>query len=229
MAVVGITRISWEFKAPVWWALNSHEILVGLGPADDDAAGVLVHHPHEHVRVGLFRRALAAIPLDVGHGPLHHHVLLLHPGQEILEAPVVAGAVRLVAFVGDRIEGVEAVHAHAALEAGGGAPPQQALHVDLLHQVVGALVDVVEAAYPLPGEVGVGEEQVLRLRFAAAFVGLAYGAFGRADQGMLHRVENPLAHYVDPPFEPAQALQIGFRAVDLQRHLPPPMVNGGIS
>ncbi len=140
--------------------------LVGLGPAHHDAVRLALHHVHEHVRVGLLGRAQAAVALDVGHGPVHHHVLLLDEAEVVLEPVVVVGAVRLVALVGDRVQGVEAVHAHAALEAGGGPPAQQALHEYLVHQVVRALVDVGEAADLLPAEVGLHEEQVLRLGLA---------------------------------------------------------------
>lgn len=83
---------------------------------------------------------------------------------------------------------VHGVHAHAPLEAGGGLLAQQALHLHLLHQVTGGLVDVGKAVDPLLGVGGHGSHQVLVLRFLGQVVGHAHRVEGGAEDGVVHWV-----------------------------------------
>ncbi len=119
--------------------------LVRLGAAHDDAVVALLDDVHVHVGVGLLVRRQRAVALGVGHGAVGDEVVVLQVLHVLLEALVVVGAPGLVGLVGDRVEGVDGVHADAALEAGAGLLAQQALHLDLLGEVLGGLVDVGEA------------------------------------------------------------------------------------
>ena len=51
---------------------------------------------------------------------------------------------------------VESVHTDAALEAGSGLLAQQTLHLDLVHQVLGGLMQVGETVDLLTGQAGGG-------------------------------------------------------------------------
>ena len=89
--------------------------------------------------------SLAAVALGVGHGAVHRQVVVLHVDEELLEILVVVGAVLLIDLVGGGIDGVEGVHAHAALEAASRLLTQQSLHLYLFHQILAGLVEVGKA------------------------------------------------------------------------------------
>ena len=103
--------------------------LVGLGAAYHDAVFAFFDHVQVEIRVGLLVGGQRAVALGVGHGAVAHQVLLLHAGEKMEKAPVVFGAPLLIDGVGDDREGVEGVHAHAALEAAAGVRSEQAAHL----------------------------------------------------------------------------------------------------
>ena len=170
--------------------------LVGLGPPHHDAVRPPLHHTEEQVRVALLVGGLGPVPLGIGHGAVHRQVVLLTVDHEFLEVLVVAGAALLVGLVGGGEHGVERVHAHAALEAGGGLLAQQALHLHLLDQVPGGLMDVGEAVHPLPGIGGDGGHQVLILRHLRQVIGHAHAVQRRPQDGVVHGVLHLLPEHV---------------------------------
>ena len=93
---------------------------MGLGAAHDDAVVALLDDVQVQVGVGLLVGREAAVALGVGHGAVGDEVVLLQVLDVVAEALVILGALGLVDLVGDRVEGVDGVHAHAALEAGAG-------------------------------------------------------------------------------------------------------------
>ena len=155
--------------------------LVRLGAAHHDAVGAPLHHAQVQVRVGLPAGGQAAVALEVGHGAVHGPVLLLHAQQERLEPLVVFGAQPGVHLEGGAVHGVHGVHADAALEAGGGLLAQQPLHLHLLDQVLGALVQVAEPVDGPAGEVGRGGHQVPVLGILGQAVGHLHGVHGGPD------------------------------------------------
>ena len=130
--------------------------LVAFRAADHNAVVAAFHHVDVHIRVGLLMGCLGAVALGVGHGAVHGQIVVLHVDEEFLEVLVIACAALLVDLIGGGVHGVEGVHAHAALEAGGGLLPQQTLHFHLLHQIIGRLVKVGEAVDFPPGQAGGG-------------------------------------------------------------------------
>ena len=171
--------------------------LVRLGAADHDAVGTALHHPQEQVGVILRVRGLAAVALGVGHGAVHGQVVVLHHGQELLEILMVVGAVLLVDLIGGGEHGVEGVHTHAALEAGGGHLAAQALHLHLVAQVVGGLMDMCKTVDPLSGIGGDHGHQILILRHLRQIIGHADRVQGRTQDGVLGGILDLLAEHVD--------------------------------
>ena len=184
--------------------------LVGLGAPDHDAVGAALHHVEEQVGVVLGVGGLGAVALHVGHGAVHGQVLVLDVGHELLEVLVVAGAVLLVGLIGGGKDGVEGVHAHAALEAGGGLLTQQALHLHLLDEVAGGLVDVGEAVDPLAGVGGDGGHQILVLGHLGQIIGHAHAVEGGAENGVVHGTLHLLAEHIDLHVQLADALDVLF-------------------
>ena len=85
-------------------------------------------------------RRKGTVTLRVCHSAVNGVVMLLNVLEEFLEVLMVMGAVLLVDLIGGGEDGVEGVHAHAALEAGSGLLAQQTLHLHLVHQVLGGLI-----------------------------------------------------------------------------------------
>src|SRR5690606_11054512 len=179
----------------------------------------------EEIGIGLLARTAAPIALGVGHGAAEDEVLALERLEEAPEPRVVLGAVRLVALVGDGVEGVEGVHAHAALEAGAGELTEAALHLVLRHHVLGALGHVEEAAHAVAEaragdarELGLGDGQV---------VGGGHGLDRRADQRVVDGLLDLLAEDVDVEAAPAERADVVFTGQDrhgrssLSRRAPP--------
>ena len=110
---------------------------------------------------------------------------------------MVMGAVLLVDLIGGGEHGVEGVHAHAALEAGGGHLTAQTLHLHLVPQVLGGLVDMGEAVDALIGVGGDHGHQILILRQLRQIIGHADGVQGGAQDGILGGVFDLLAEHID--------------------------------
>jgi len=180
--------------------------LVRLGAAHDDAVVAPFDDVDVHVRVFLLRRRLAAIALRIGHRAVDDEVVVLDVLDVLREALVVVGAFGLVAVVGHRPHRVQGVHPYAALEARAGLLAQQALHLDLLDQVVGRLVDVGEAIDFLTGEVAGRQHQVLVLGILGQLVRHRHAVEARADDRVVDVVLHPLAEHVDLEVEVGDGL-----------------------
>ena len=182
--------------------------LVALGAADHDAVGAALHDMDIHVGISLLAGRLGAVTLGVGHGTVHSQVVILDIGQELLEVLVIVGAVLLVDLVGAGEHSVEGVHAHAALEAAGGLLAQQPLHLHLVHQVLGGLVQVGEAVDGVARQAGLHGHQVRVLGILSQGVGHCHAVDGRTDHGVVHPVVDLLAEHVHPGVQLAQALNV---------------------
>ena len=200
--------------------------LVGLGAADHDAVVALLDDVQVHVGVGLLVRRQAAVALGIGHGAVGDEVVVLQVLDVLLEALVVLGAARLVGLVGDRVQRVDGVHADAALEAGAGLLAQQALHLDLLGEVVGGLVDVGEAVDPLAGEVAGGQHEVLVLGLGRELVGHGDAVDAGADERVVDVVVDLLAEQVDLQVQIGEALDELLRRSESHRALLPGALGG---
>ena len=163
---------------------------------------------HVHVGIGLIVGGLGAVALGVGHGAVHGEVVVLHHGQELLEVLMIVGAVLLVHLKGGGEHRVERVHAHAALEAAGGLLAQQALHLHLVDEVLGGLVQVGEAVDGVARQAGLHRHQVGILGVLGQSVGHGHAVDGRADHGVVHPVLNLLPEHIHPGIQFAQALYI---------------------
>ena len=132
--------------------------LVSLGAPHDDAVLALLHDAAEHIRIGLFATgARLRSPLTSVMAPSTVQSLLLHLQQEFpkrswYSVPSFLSISKVT--LSTRVDGV---HADAALEAGSRLLAQQALHLHLLHQILGALVQMAEAIdlFPVSDDVAV--------------------------------------------------------------------------
>ena len=190
--------------------------LVHLGPADNDAVRAPFHHMDEHIRIRLFVGCFGAVALGVGHGSVHGQVVVLHIDQEFLEVFVVMGPVFLVHFIGGGEYSVERVHAYAALEAAGRLLAQQPLHLYLLHQVFGGLVQVGEPVDGMAGQAGGGGHQIFVTGILGQGIGHGHTVDGRTDDGMIHPVVDFFPKHIDTGLHFPQAVDVLFRCH--QRH-----------
>ena len=184
--------------------------LVGLGAANDDTVGTTLHNAQEHVGIGLGMGGQGTVTLGVGHGAVNGQVGLggiLHKLHKVL---VIVGAVGLVALIGGGEQGVEGIHTHAALEAGGGLLAAQTLHLDLLDEVLGALVDVGEAVDAGAGVGGNHGHQVLILGHLGQVVGHTHGVERRTQNRALGGVIVSLTEHIDLHFDLLNAFDILF-------------------
>ena len=193
--------ISWLFRAPVWWA---------LAPPHHDAVGPALHHPQEQVGVLLLVGGLGAVALDVGHGAVHGQVPFLDIGHEFFEVFKVMGAVFFVDLKGGGIDGVEGVHAHAALEARGGLLAQQALHLHFLDEILGGAVNVGEAVDPPAGLGGNGGHKILVLGHLGQIVGHAHAVEGGTQDRVVSRAVDLFAEHIDLQVQFADGCDVFF-------------------
>jgi hypothetical protein len=160
------------------------------------------------VGVGLFAGREGAVAFGVGHCSVDHYIAFLHIGQKAAQAAVVRRPVLLVREKRDVIEGVQAVEADTSLEATARLPSQEPDHLDLSHQVVGALVDVSETVDPPSAEVRRGGGQVLIARLVGQVVGHGRRVDVRPGEGMVHDVIDLGPEGVDVALQPAKALPV---------------------
>ena len=201
--------------------------LVALGTADHDAVRAALHHVDVHVRVSLLAGGLGPVALGIGHGAVHGQVVVLDEGQELLEVLVVVGAVLLVDLIGGGEHGVEGVHAHAALEAGSGLLAQQTLHLHLVDQILGGLMQVGEAVDGVARQAGLHRHQVRILGILGQGVGHGHAVDGGADHGVIHPVVDLLPEHVHPGVQLPQALNILLGGHQCHFFFPP-RKNGGL-
>ena len=182
--------------------------LVALCAADHDAVGTALHNMDVHIGISLLAGGLGTVALGVGHSTVHGEVIVLNVGQELLEVLVIVGAVLLVDLIGGGEDGVKGVHAHAALEAGSGLLAQQTLHLHLVHQVLGGLMQVGEAVDGVTGEAGLHGHQLSVLRILSQSVGHGHAVDGGADHGVVHPVLDLLAEHIDAGVQLPQGLNV---------------------
>ena len=84
---------------------------------------------------------------------------------------MVVGTARLIHLVGGRPDSVEGIHTYTALEAASGLLTEETLHLDLLDQVLSALVNVAEAIDRLARDVGGSGHQVFVLLLLSQLIG----------------------------------------------------------
>ena len=208
----------WLLMEPVWWH---------LAPQTTMPSGAALHHMDVHVRVRLLAGGLGPVALGVGHGAVHRQVVVLDEGQELLEVLVIVGAVLLVDLIGGGEHGVEGVHAHAALEAGSGLLAQQALHLHLVDQVLGGLVQVGEAVDGVARQAGLHGHQVRILGILGQGIGHGHAVDGGTDHGVIHPVLDLLPEHIHPGLQLAQALNILLCSHQCHFFFPP-QKNGGL-
>ena len=183
---------------------------MSLGAADHDAVGAAFHHMEEQIGVLLLMGALERVALDVGHGAVHGQVPFLNVGHEFFEVFKIVGAVFFVDLKGGGIDGVEGVHAHAALEAGGGLLAQQALHLHFLDEILGGAVDVGEAVDPPAGLGGNGGHKILVLGHLGQVVGHAHAVEGGAQDRVVSRAVDFFAEHIDLQVQFADGCDVFF-------------------
>ena len=184
--------------------------LVGLGAADYDTVGAALHNTQEHIRIYLCMGRQGTVALGVGHGAVNGQVVLGGILHELHKVLMVVGAVSLVTLIGGGEQGVKGVHAYAALEAGCGLLAAQALHLYLLDEVLGALVDVGEAVDAGAGVGGNHGHQVLILGHLGQVVGHTDGVERRTQNGALGGVIVSLTEHIDLHFDLLNAFDILF-------------------
>ena len=84
---------------------------------------------------------------------------------------MVVGTARLVHLIGGRPDSVESIHPDTALEAASGLLPEETLHLDLLDEILSALVNVAEAVDRLARNVGGSGHQILVLLLLRQLIG----------------------------------------------------------
>lgn len=182
--------------------------VVDFGPADDDPVRAALDDAHELVGVGLLGRLLGAVALGVGHRAYDHEVLTLNVTEVLLEALVVRSAMGLVGLEGDGVDGVQSVQPDTALEAGAGRLAEQSQHLDLLHQVVGALKDVRVTVDAFARQVADRGHHVLVFEHVREFVGFSDGVDVRRDRRMVDDLLDELAVYVGTNVQCSQAVYV---------------------
>ena len=123
---------------------------------------------------------------------------------------MVVGAVSLVTLIGGGEQGVESIHTHAALEAGGGLLAAQALHLYLLDEVLGALVDVGKAVHTGAGVGRNHGHQILVLGHPGQVIGHAHGIEGGTQNGAFGGIAVLLTEHIDLHFDLLNAFDILF-------------------
>ena len=149
-----------------------------------------------HVRIRLIVGSLGAVTLRVRHGAVHHQVLVLDVGQELLEVLMIMRAVLLVHFVRGGEHRVERVHTHAPLEAAGRLLAQQTLHLHLVHQVLGGLMQMGKTVYFFTGQIGGNSHQICVFGILSQLISHGHAVDRGADHGVIHPVFNLLAKRV---------------------------------
>ena len=102
---------------------------------------------YEHILIRLKVRRFGTVSLGIRHGAVYHQIVVLHIYQEFLEVFMVVCSVLLIYFICGGIYGVKGIHSHTSLEAACCFLTKQSLHLDLVLQVLRALVDVGETVY----------------------------------------------------------------------------------
>ena len=167
---------------------------------------------HEQVGVGLLARALGAVALGIGHAGADDDVVALGMAHELEVALVVAGAVRGIDVVGDRVQHADRVEPGTTLEAGARQLPEAALHAVLHDQVGRRPDDVEEAVDPRPDQL-----RPCRRQFGILdreVVGPRQCVDRRADDRVVDRLLDDAAEQVDLDVAAAQRRDIFVAGAD---------------
>jgi hypothetical protein len=119
------------------------------------------------------------------------------------------------------VNGIDCVHADAALKAGARFLAEQPLHLDLSDQVFGAPVEMAEAVDGPPRQMGFGRHEVLMFGIPRQRVGHPDRVHGRPDDGMVHGIRHPLPQQIDPQVEFAETRLILLRCFHGHARTPP--------
>ena len=188
---------------------------VQLGPADDKAVVPALDDTEILVRIDLLGRPFGAVPLGIGHRPDHHRILLLDIGQPLLEALEIVGAALPVDFIRHRIDGVDAIEPHTALETRAGLLTQDAQQFDLFEKILHVLVHMGKTADGLAGQMGDGRGQLLIFRVARQGVGHGRGPDMRGRGRMACHILYPLPLVIDLMVQLPQTFQVILCSFDL--------------
>ena len=141
--------------------------------------------------------------------------------EELLEIFMIVGAVLLVDLERGGVDSVEGIHTDAALEAAAGLLAEESLHLDLLDQVVSALMKVGEAVDGLAGQVGRRSHQILVLVVLCEFIGHRQAVDGGTDDRMVDPVVDFFTEHVDSRAELAQGFDVLFCSHKCHSVIPP--------
>ena len=169
---------------------------MALSAADHDAVRAALHHVDIHIGISLLAGSLGPVALGVGHGAVHRQVVVLDELQEVDKVLMILSVILLVDLIGGGEDGVESVHAYAALEAGSGLLTQQTLHLHLVHQVLGGLMQMGKTVYFFTGQIGGNSHQICVFGILSQLISHGHAVDRGADHGVIHPVFNLLAKHV---------------------------------
>jgi len=136
-------------------------------------------------------------------------------GQPLLEPLEIIGAALPVDFICHRIDGVDAVQPHTALEAGAGLLTQDAQQLDFLDQVLHVLMDMGKTADDLAGQMGDGRGEVFVFRVVRQGVGHRRGPDMRGRRRVAGHILYPLPLVIDLVIQLPQTFQVILGGFDL--------------
>ena len=182
--------------------------LVCLRAGNVNAVSGALDNVQEQIRIRLLGRRQTAIALNVGHSAVNAPVVVLYIGPELDKILVVLGAARFIGLERSRINRICCVHADTALEARRGLLAEQTLHLDLLDQIVGGLVQMGKTVYLFAGQVGRCRHQILILRILCELVGSGKGVERRTNDRIVHDVLHLLAEAVQIEVQLSQGFDV---------------------
>ena len=97
--------------------------LMAFCSTDYNAVRTAFGHAQVGIRIALSVRRQMSAAFRIRHGPIDHQILFLAVLQVPKKACVIIRSVFLVDLEGDGKNGIHGIHAHTALEAGGGFLP----------------------------------------------------------------------------------------------------------
>jgi hypothetical protein len=149
--------------------------LMCLGSAYNDTVISSLYNAEVQIRIRLCVRRLGSVSLRVCHGSVDDKVFLLNILHELQEILMVMCAMCLVTLIGRAEYRVECVHSYASLEASRGLLAEQSLHLDLVSQVLCALMNMSKTVYSLSDVGRHRRHQILILRLLCEIIGHTHG------------------------------------------------------
>ena len=167
-----------------------------------------LHNTDKQVRVRLQMRRQAPVPFRVCHSAIYREVLVLNHLQKFHQILVIVRSILFIHLKRGRKDRIEGVHPDTPLKAGGGLLTQQALHLHLLYQVLGRLVQMSKPVDFMPCQTGYSRHQLLISGVLGQRVGHGHTVDGGPNHRVVHPVVNLLSKQIHPCFKPAQAFDI---------------------